>query len=95
VKEKRGGNNSKTPKKLRGCIAASPIVPFETVSETTYLFFFLAFFLAAIYILLSISVSFLASESGGARIQYSSIEFALKLVKRKVMSSRKKSRMKN
>jgi len=37
------------PKKLRGCIAASPIVPFKMVAEATYLFFFfLAFFLAAI-----------------------------------------------
>lgn len=35
-------------KKLRGCIAASPIVPFKMVAEATYLFFFLAFFLAAI-----------------------------------------------
>jgi hypothetical protein len=40
----RGG----LPKELRGCIAASPIVPFKMVAEATYLFFFLAFFLAAI-----------------------------------------------
>jgi hypothetical protein len=44
----RGGAGARLPKKLRGCIAASPIVPFEIVTEATYLFFFLAFFLAAI-----------------------------------------------
>jgi len=43
-----GSGGWEHPKKLRGCIAASPTVPIKMVAEATYLFFFLAFFLAAI-----------------------------------------------
>jgi hypothetical protein len=41
------------PKKLRGCIAASPRVPISC-DEKAYLFFFAAFFFAAMLYLLSI-----------------------------------------
>jgi hypothetical protein len=71
----------KGPEKIRGCIAASPMVPFELAS---YLFFF-AFFFAAI-LFSSKLFEFPASIAGGARIQSSCIVTPHYLVKKKVNS---------
>jgi hypothetical protein len=61
-------SKSFSPKKLRGCIAAPPRVPFKFPKEA-YLFF-LAFFFAAI-LFSSELFKFSASIAGGARIQSS------------------------
>ena len=73
------------PKKLRGCIAASPMVP--TICEEAYLFFFFfafalgfAFFFAAI-LFSSPLFQILASEAGGARNPSPCIRTAQNLVK--------------
>jgi hypothetical protein len=60
-----GFNKTGGLKKLRGCIAASPVVPFGFVKRA-YLFF-LAFFFAAI-LFSSKLLEFPASVAGGARI---------------------------
>jgi len=46
------------PKKLRGCIAASPRVLISCDEEAYLFFFFATFFFAAMLYLLSISVNF-------------------------------------
>jgi hypothetical protein len=57
---------------------------FQTELEEAYLFFFLAFFFAAILFSSRIS-EFHASNAGGARIQSPCIRIARNLVKRKVI----------
>jgi hypothetical protein len=74
------------PKKLRGCIAASPNVP--NLGEEAYLFF-LAFFFAAILFSSPIS-EIRASDAGGARIQSPCIVSVRSVVKRKVIVRQKK-----
>ena len=74
------------PKKLRGCIAASPMVP--TICEEAYLFFFFfafAFFFAAI-LFSSPLYQILASEAGGARNPSPCIRTVQNLVKWKVIN---------
>jgi hypothetical protein len=71
-----------TPKKLRGCVAASPRFT-SKLSEECYLFFFLAFFFAAI-LFSSRLRDFAPAETGGARTQSPCIVTARTLVKRKV-----------
>ena len=74
------------PKKLRGCIAASPIAP--TICEEAYLFFFFfafAFFFAAI-LFSSPLYQILASEAGGARNPSPCIRTVQNLVKWKVIN---------
>jgi hypothetical protein len=61
-----GGGVRDRPKKLRGCITASPTVP--NFFEEAYLFF-LAFFFAAI-LFSSPIFDVRASDAGGARIQH-------------------------
>lgn len=81
------GARYRAPKKLRGCIAASPNVPIKPLEEA-YLFFF-AFFLGAI-LFSSRTFEFHASVAGGARIQSPCIMTTRKLVKRKVRGSAQK-----
>jgi hypothetical protein len=64
---------------------------FQTELEEAYLFFFLAFFFAAI-LFSSRSSEFLASHAGGARIQSPCIRIARNLVKRKVIVRSRKLR---
>lgn len=64
---------------------------FQTELEEAYLFFFLAFFFAAI-LFSSRSSEFLASNAGGARIQSPCIRIARNLVKRKVIVRSRKLR---
>jgi hypothetical protein len=65
---------------------------FQTESEEAYLFFFLAFFFAAILFSSQIS-EFLASNAGGARIQSPCIRIGRNLVKRKVIVRSRKLEM--
>ena len=77
-----GAEDGRSPKNF-GDASLHPRA-FQTVWEEAYLFFFLAFFFAAILFSSQIS-EVRASNAGGARIQSPCIKTARNLVKRKVI----------
>jgi hypothetical protein len=83
------------PKKTSGMHCCIPERSFQDCYRSNLSLLLFGFLFSCHYFLLSISLSFRASESGGARFQYSSIEFARNLVKRKVSVVKKKSKIKN